>query len=82
MKKSMFRRYKKRTFKKKKCFFSMNNIQYIDYKEIMLLKNFIKPDGSIKRKDLTGTTVRNQRFLTKAIKRAREIGLLPFVNQT
>lgn len=73
------RRFVPRKTPKRKCFFTTNRISYIDYKEIELLRHFINADGSIKRRSVTGTSNKHQRFLTNAIKRAREIGLLPFV---
>ena len=52
----------------------------IDYKNSDLLRRFISPEGKILPGRRTGLTSRNQRKITKAIKRARAIGLLPFTN--
>lgn len=60
-------------------FFSSNNIKYIDYKDIALLKQFINPSGRIISRKRNGLTAKNQRALANAIKRARIMGLLPFV---
>jgi|TARA_B100000768_G_scaffold181983_1_gene208009 small subunit ribosomal protein S18 len=53
--------------------------QKIDYKDVDLLKNFITEQGKILPRRATGVTVQQQRKLTKAIKRARILALLPFV---
>jgi len=66
---------------KKQCYFSTNNIKYIDYKDVETLKKFINPHGRILSKRLTGVSSKNQRRLSNAVKRARFMGLLPFVSQ-
>ena len=53
--------------------------QKIDYKDIDLLKLFITEQGKILPRRATGITVQQQRKITKAIKRARILSLLPFV---
>ncbi|MFA6177835.1 MAG: 30S ribosomal protein S18 [Candidatus Paceibacterota bacterium] len=63
----------------KQDYFSTNNIKYIDYKDIEILKKFLNPNGKIMNHKRTGVTAKNQRQLTTAIKRARFMGLLPFV---
>ena len=52
----------------------------IDYKDVELLKKFITDRGKILPRRLTGLTAKQQRDLTTAVKRARIIALLPFVN--
>lgn len=52
---------------------------HIDYKDVDLLKRFISERGKILPRRVTGTSAKNQRKLTVAIKRARVMGLLPFV---
>ena len=52
----------------------------IDYKDVDLLKKFITDRGKILPRRLTGLTSKHQRDLTNAVKRARIIALLPFVN--
>jgi small subunit ribosomal protein S18 len=64
-----------------KCYFSQNHIQHIDYKDIDLLKKFLNPHGRILSRKRTGTTAKNQRKLAEAVKRARFMGLLPFVSR-
>ena len=53
----------------------------IDYKDVELLRKFITDRGKILPRRITGLTSRQQRDLTTAIKRARILALLPFVNQ-
>lgn len=60
-------------------FFSSNNIQHIDYKDIAILKQFLNPSGRIVSRKRTELTAKNQRKLVTAIKRARIMGLIPFV---
>jgi small subunit ribosomal protein S18 len=52
----------------------------IDYKDVDLLKKFITERGKILPRRLTGLTAQQQRDLTNAVKRARILALLPFVN--
>ncbi len=53
----------------------------IDYKDVDLLRKFITERGKILPRRITGLTAKQQRALTVAIKRARIIALLPFINQ-
>lgn len=63
----------------KQDYFSANNIKYIDYKDTEILKKFLNPNGKILNHKRTGITSKNQRALANAVKRARFLGLLPFV---
>jgi len=63
----------------KQDYFSANNIKYIDYKDVDILKKFINPNGKIVNHKHSGVTAKNQRKLATAIKNARFMGLLPFV---
>ena len=65
--------------RRKVDFIAANNIDYIDYKDTDLLRRFISERGKILPRRVTGTSAKNQRKLTIAIKRARIMGLLPFV---
>ncbi|HIP93093.1 MAG TPA: 30S ribosomal protein S18 [Desulfurobacteriaceae bacterium] len=65
--------------RKKVCYFCKNNIDYIDYKDINLLKKFISERGKIIPKRTSGVCAWHQRRLANAIKRARHMALLPFV---
>lgn len=53
----------------------------IDYKDVDLLKKFVTERGKILPRRITGLTAKQQRDLTKSIKRARILALLPFINQ-
>ncbi|OGI87982.1 30S ribosomal protein S18 [Candidatus Nomurabacteria bacterium RIFCSPLOWO2_01_FULL_33_24] len=63
----------------KQDFFTSNNIKHIDYKDIEVLKRFLNPNGRILTKKRTNINAKNQRQLSQAIKRARFMGLLPFI---
>ncbi len=65
--------------RKKFCWFCHNDIWYIDYKDVELLKNYIMENGKILPRRMTGTCHYHQKRLTKAIKRARHMAFLPFV---
>jgi small subunit ribosomal protein S18 len=65
--------------KKKYCRFKKNRIKYIDYKDPEFLKKFVNEQGKILPRRITGTSLKYQRRLAKAIKRARHLALLPFV---
>ena len=65
----------------KKCYFTENNIKYIDYKDVELLKKFLNPHARIITRKRTGVTAKHQRNLATAVKRARFMGLLPFVSR-
>ncbi len=69
----------KKRSKKKVCYFTKNKIKYIDYKNVELLKKFISASGRISPRRLTGTSAKYQRELAKAIKNARYMALLPYV---
>ena len=64
--------------RKKVCYFCANHIDYIDYKDVELLKRYISEKGKILPRRVTGTCAKHQRTLTVVIKRARIMGLLPF----
>lgn len=64
---------------KKQCYFSQNNIRHIDYKDTEILKKFLNPHGRMISRKKTGVSSRSQRQLSVAVKRARFMGLLPFV---
>lgn len=66
--------------RKKVCYFCANHVDYIDYKDVELLKRYISEKGKILPRRVTGTCAKHQRTLTVAIKRARIMGLLPFTS--
>jgi small subunit ribosomal protein S18 len=61
-------------------YFLMNKEVAIDYKNADLLRRFLSPEGKVLPSRRTNLTSKNQRKITKAIKRARAVGLLPFTN--
>lgn len=63
----------------KECFFTKNSINHIDYKDVEILKKFINPFGRMTGRKRTGVCAPKQRELAMAIKRARFMGLMPFV---
>ena len=65
--------------RRKVDYIAANHIEDIDYKDTELLKRFISERGKILPRRVSGTSAKNQRRLTIAIKRARIMGLLPFV---
>lgn len=70
---------KQRVGYKKVCYFTKNKVDYIDYKDVELLKKFISANGKITPRRVTGTSAKYQRMLTTAIKRARQMALLPYI---
>ena len=65
---------------RKPCVFTLQEVEYIDFKDVEVLKRFISStNGKILPRGLTGTSAKYQRKLAKAIKQSREIGLLPFI---
>lgn len=67
--------------RKKVCYFTANKITHIDYKNIDVLKKFISERGKILPRRVTGTSAKYQRALTIAIKRARQVALLPYTTE-
>ncbi len=65
--------------KKKYCRFRKSRIKYIDYKDPEFLKKFLNEQGKILPRRLTGTSLKFQRKIAVAIKRARHLALLPYV---
>jgi len=65
--------------RKKYCRFKKMGIKYIDYKDPEFLKKFLNEQGKILPRRLTGTSLKFQRKMATAIKRARHLALLPYV---
>lgn len=72
------KRDKGKKMKKKVCNFCVDSVNMVDYKEIGKLRRFITERGKILPRRITGNCARHQRQLTRAIKRARHVALLPF----
>ncbi len=72
---------KTRTRKRRKvCNFCVDQVEAIDYKDTGKLRRYLSERGKILPRRTTGTCAMHQRQLTVAIKRARQIALLPYVN--
>ena len=65
--------------RKKVCYFTKNNVEFIDYKDVELLKKIHFWTWKNLTTSCTGTSAKYQRMLTTAIKRARHMALLPYV---
>ncbi len=65
--------------KKKYCRFLKNRIKYVDYKDPEFLKKFLNEQGKILPRRITGTSLKYQRKVSQAVKRARHLALLPYV---
>lgn len=74
----MIRRDKGRRPRKKVCTFCVDKVDSIDYKDIAKLRRFITERGKILPRRISGNCAKHQRQVTVAIKRARNIALLPF----
>jgi small subunit ribosomal protein S18 len=71
----------KNLFKRKKfCRFTVAKVEWIDYKDIDVLKDFVQENGKIMPARVSGTKARYQRQVTEAIKRARYLALLPYTD--
>ena len=71
----------KKIAKKKVCQYCVDHAEEIDYKDVAKLKRYITEKGKILPRRQTGTCAEHQRALTVAIKRAREMALLPYVGE-
>ena len=65
--------------RRKVCAFCVDKEEYIDYKDIAKLRKYMSDRAKILPKRATGTCAKHQRALTEAIKRARQVALLPYV---
>ena len=65
--------------RKKVCIFCADKVEMIDYKDVAKLRKFISERAKILPRRVSGTCAQHQRELTTAIKRARQIALLPYV---
>ncbi len=72
---------KKGNLRTKECRFTKAGVEYIDYKDEKTLLRFVNDQGKILPRRVTGTSAKFQRQLSRAIKRARHLALLPFVSE-
>ena len=73
MKNKKFRRRKV-----KKCQLCVKKIDFVDYKDVNFLKEYMNDKGKILQKRINGNCAKHQRFIKDAIKRARQMALVPF----
>jgi len=64
--------------RKKYCRFRRFGIKYVDYKDVDFLMNFINEQGKLLPRRITGNSLKYQRKVAQAVKRARHLGLLPY----
>ena len=65
--------------KRKSCYFCKDKVEEIDYKNIAQLRRYVSEKGKIRNRRITGACRRHQRQVAVAVKRAREMALLPYV---
>ena len=66
--------------RRKYCYFKENGITEIDYKDVKLLRRFINDQGKIMPRRVTGTSAKMHRKVVRAIRRARSIALMPYMD--
>jgi small subunit ribosomal protein S18 len=66
--------------RKRNCFFCKDKIDEVDYKNVNQLRRYISEKGKIRSRRITGACRRHQRQVSVAVKRAREMALLPYVS--
>ena len=74
----MIKRDRSRRPRKKGCSFCVDKVEQIDYKDVAKLRRYITERGKILPRRISGNCAKHQRQVTVAIKRARNIALLPF----
>lgn len=74
------RPFRARKAKKKVCQFCVDKVTDIDYKDVAKLRRYVSERAKILPRRITGTCAKHQRALTTAIKRARQIALLPYTS--
>ncbi len=68
--------------KKKVCIFCKEHVEWVDYKDVNLLRRFMSDRGKIRARRVTGNCAQHQRDVQVAIKTARELALLPYTQRT
>lgn len=68
--------------RRKPCLFCKDKVEQVDYKDIATLSKFVSERGKIRSRRLTGACRRHQSQVAVAVKRARELALLPYVNDS
>ncbi len=70
-----------RKFKKKISVLNSENIEYVDWKDVNLLRRFVSDRAKVRARRVTGNDVQQQRDIARAIKLAREMALIPYANR-
>jgi small subunit ribosomal protein S18 len=68
-----------KVFKRKSCFLCKDKVREVDYKNVNQLRRYVSERGKIRNRRMTGACRRHQRQIAVAVKRAREMALLPYV---
>ena len=68
-------------FKRKSCFLCKDKVREVDYKNVNQLRRYLSERGKIRNRRMTGACRRHQRQIAVAVKRAREMALLPYVSE-
>ena len=68
--------------RRKSCQYCKDKVAFVDYKDITTLRKFISDRGKIRSRRITGACRRHQNQIATAVKRARELALLPYVGDT
>jgi small subunit ribosomal protein S18 len=68
--------------RRKSCPYCRDKVEFVDYKDIVSLRKFISDRGKIRSRRITGACRRHQNQIATAVKRARELALLPYVGDT
>ncbi len=67
--------------RRKSCQYCRDKVEHVDYKDIASLRKFISDRGKIRSRRITGACRRHQNQIARAVKRARELALLPYVGE-
>ncbi len=67
--------------RRKSCQYCRDKVEFVDYKDINLLRKFVSDRGKIRSRRITGACRRHQNQIATAVKRARELALLPYVGE-
>jgi len=67
--------------RRKSCQYCRDKVEQVDYKDVTSLRKFVSEKGKIRSRRITGACRRHQSQIARAVKRARELALLPYVNE-
>ena len=67
--------------RRKSCFFCKSKVDEVDYKNVNELRRYVSEKGKIRSRRISGACRRHQRQVAVAVKRARELGLLPYIGE-